>query len=112
MSLEDFVEVESKKLDEDKKKWAENKEFAPFFNLPEGESKVEFLGVEPRKITTDNGVKVVFAIEVVGQKFDFAVNPRNPIYREIVHKLKEGKRVLHILRIGTKKDTRYKILEK
>jgi len=61
---------------------------------------------------SDNGViKVIIPVKQDGKEFNFWLNSKNPIYFEIIKRLREGQRVFKILRTGKKKQTRYKLVD-
>jgi len=59
----------------------------------------------------NNVVKVIIPVKKDDKKFSFWLNIKNPTYKEIIRKLKEGKRHFKILRTGKMKQTRYQLVE-
>ena len=64
-----------------------------------------------KKYVGDDGGtrKIVTVIHDHKEKIWF-LNTRNPLYKEIVLKLKEGTRSFKIMRTGKRKDTRYTLV--
>jgi hypothetical protein len=59
----------------------------------------------------EGGVRVKIPVEHLGHKKVLWLNKRNPLLRDIIKKAAEGKTDFKVIQTGTKKDTKYSILE-
>jgi len=60
---------------------------------------------------TNGTVKKIIPCIVNGEEKAWWLNTHNPIYKQLLEKLKTGQKVFKIFRIGKMKDTRYTIVE-
>ncbi len=112
-SLAEFAEKEDIRIEADKQKYAEENKLPGFFNMEEGENHFQILDDEPRQKEFNGQPRKIFRIKLsTGEERDWLVNPRNPIYSELIKKITEGKRAFVIMRHGFGLDTRYTILDK
>jgi len=65
--------------------------------------------VAPRDADTQTGKTKVFIVSYKGEKRGFMLNPINPLYREILVKLKAGKKTFTIHRTGRGLKTRFEL---
>jgi hypothetical protein len=82
----------------------------PFWNAPQGETKIEIDTTRPAfKGKFDN--KKVFHIFVEGDLKLWTVSTKSPIYREVINNLVKGSKVFKLIRVGTdQKNTRYSLV--
>jgi hypothetical protein len=110
-TLKEFGTAERERLDKEKKQRIEDAGYAPFFVIKDGESAVlEFVDTPPRQTEGKYGTKMVFSIkDANGIAFDYSVNPRAPLYREIVANIAENRYKLQITRVGEGMETQYSV---
>lgn len=78
-------------------------EFEIDFSKPFGEWKTE----EEGKTT----VKKIIPVVVNGQKMNWWLNTRNPVYAEIIKLGAGGQKMFKVLQTGTQKSTRYNLVK-
>ncbi|RPJ79208.1 MAG: hypothetical protein EHM20_02000 [Alphaproteobacteria bacterium] len=61
--------------------------------------------------TVNKAVKVIVPVEHQGIKKILWLNKRNPLYREIMQRAKEGKTEFKVLQTGNKANTKYNLVE-
>ena len=118
-NIKNFVERENARIEQEKQASLTENGFTPFFKIPEGESELRFLDVEPvvNKQYTD---RIIFAVvdlksnpeltDNPDMEYSLSVNIKSPLYKDIISALNQGHDKLKILRIGTSKtDTRYSV---
>ena len=59
----------------------------------------------------EGGLRVKIPVEHLGHKKVLWLNKKNPLLRELIRKGAEGKTQFKVIQTGTKKDTKYSILE-
>jgi hypothetical protein len=87
--------------------------YRKFFNPRVGETKMLVHYAKPRTIETKYGTRKVFEISVDEDDYDFTVNEKSPLYRDLIQRLAQAKEAIDIIlvRTGTGKSTRYSIKE-
>ena len=60
---------------------------------------------------TSKAVKAIIPVTFQGQKLNFWLNKRNPLYHQLMDKAKTGITKFKILQTGTQKDTRYNLVD-
>lgn len=112
-TLKDFVKTENERLEKEKKEWAENQNFPGFWVPKKGENKFDILNEEPRNKTFSDGKKkIIFRIQTGGENKDWAINPKNPIYKATIERLEKGQTSFVLLCTGQSDETRYEYLDK
>jgi hypothetical protein len=108
-NLIEFAEKEKQRLDEQREEAMAEAGYVAFYKIPEGTTKVTFsTDVEPREDVKFGGT--IFRVTVNGEEKDLRINPRSPLYREVIANLAEHKVDMTITRMGTgMTDTRYKV---
>ena len=82
----------------------------PFWNAPQGETKIEIDITRPAFKGKFDGKKV-FHIFVEGDLKLWTVSTKSPIYREVINELMKGNKVFKLIRVGTDvKNTRYSLV--
>lgn len=59
----------------------------------------------------DQTVKKIMPVSKDGERFVVWLNVRNPLYRQILEKLKEGQNKMRVLRTGQRENTRYTLVK-
>jgi len=111
-SLQDFCEKEKKTIEQEAEKYKQEHDLKGFWIPEEGENRFTILDKDVRDQDFGEGTRKIFRVKVNEEEKDWALNPRNPIYKQLINKLSEGKRSFVMLRAGEGKQTRYKFLEK
>jgi hypothetical protein len=109
--LTDFLKMEKTRLQKEREEQLEEFGIRKFFRIPVGTTEIEFMTSElPREMTSKFGNQQrVFYIKIGAEEYSLGVNLTNPLYREIINALAEGKYKLKITRTGTGIDTRYSL---
>ena len=111
--LEEFAKGEQERLDSEGAQRMQELGYNPSYVFDNGDSDVlEFQDAEVREYESKFGTRkafVVNAASVPGTAFDFSVNPRSPLYRQIVTELAAGHRKLQITRVGEGVETQYSV---
>lgn len=111
--LADFIKNENQKLEQEARDFKEKNTFPGFWVPNKGENSFEItLDQEPRQKDFGNGLRKIFRIQVSGKDFDWAINPKNPVYRELLQRLGKGQNSFVLLCTGSGKETRYEFLDK
>lgn len=111
-TMKEFVEAENKKLEAENKEFYEKNQYPGFWTPEKGETRFEIMPNEPRQKEFKGKMKVIFHVKVGGVEKDWAVNPKNPAYRELVKRLSKGQTSFVLLRTGSDTETRYEFLDK
>lgn len=110
MSFQESINAEKIRIERETEEYKKKENLPGFWVAPVDELSVfTVLEAEIRDKDFGEGLRKIFSIEVDGAKKDWALNPRNPLYGELVLKLADGYRVFDVLRIGEKAKTRYKL---
>ena len=112
MDFQESIIAENNKLQQDAEKYRQDANLPGFWVAQKGENYVSILPELPREKDFGQGVRKIFEVKGNGEKKDWAVNPQNPIYKEVIRALVAGKRDLCLLRTGEKQATRYELLDK
>jgi hypothetical protein len=107
-NISEFAKEEQKRLDVEKSKRLEEKGYEEFYHIPEGQTEISFLNQLPR-VNSTYPDRQIFRISVSDKSYDLSVNVNSPLYRDIIRHLSQGQSNLKVLRLGTGKDTRYKV---
>ena len=108
MDFAESVKAEKERVEQEAQNYKDKANLPGFWVMPVDDISVFIvLEEEIRDKNFGEGMRKIFAIEVEGERKDWALNPRNPLYSEVVLKLSEGCRVFKVLRKGDKGETRY-----
>jgi hypothetical protein len=113
LDVDSFFHDEAERIETDRKAVMAEKGYREFFSLPVGQTTMILHKSVPRITKGDYGERKVFRIHQDGKEYDFAINPRSPIYREVIKRLSattEKSITLTIVRAGEGKQTRYSIV--
>ena len=112
MSFEESILAEKEKIEQDAQAYKDRADLPGFWVMPVDDiSTFKVLDEDVRDKDFGQGVRKIFAIEVEGERKDWALNPKNPLYSELVLRLAVGDRVFKVLRTGEKAQTRYTLKE-
>jgi len=106
-ALESFLNNELDTLETERQGMLTEKGYAEFLKLESGETQVTFQPVIPRLVEGSFGDRRAFRVTVHGTEYDWAVNPRSPMYRQLLVLLKKAPVTVKIIRVGEGKSTRY-----
>ena len=107
-SLIEIAKSENTRLEAEAKEALKEMGYADFLRIPEGATNVQFVDQPPRvndKFTN----RLIFRVSVDGKEYDWSVNTRSPLYRDIMAALAQGHTGLAVLRVGEGMDTRYSV---
>lgn len=112
MDFSESIKAENEKLELENQKFREEQKLPGFWIPEKGENRLVVNEKEVREKDFGEGMRKIFSVRIANQEKDWAVNPRNPVYKEIVKRLAGGQRDFVLLRTGEGKATRYEILDK
>jgi len=107
---QNWIQQKREQLKQERKVAMKEKGMMELFNMPIGETEITIDDlVPPRKAETKFGDRDILRITVNGAASDWMINPKSPLYRELLEHLYEGKNHFIIVRSGIEKQTRYSI---
>ena len=105
-----WIEQKREQLKQERKTAMKAKGMMELYNMPIGETEITIdTNITPRKAETKFGDRDVLRITVNGSACDWMINPKSPLYRELLEHLYEDKNHFIIVRSGLEKQTRYSI---
>ena len=107
-SLIEIAKSENTRLEAEAKEALKEMGYADFLRVPEGTTNIQFIDQPPRvndKFTN----RLIFRVSADGKEYDWSVNTRSPLYRDIMSALSDGHTKLAVLRVGEGMDTRYSV---
>ena len=110
MSVKDFVAGEQARRAKEREEYLEDKDYKEFIKWPQGVTSFTLEAVIPRDNESFGTPKKVFRVTVKGEEFDWSINPRSPMYGDILDYLLEAPVDLKINRLGEGLETRYSLL--
>jgi hypothetical protein len=88
----------------------EKKGYRETLRLPIGETTVTIdKETEPRQVDTKYGKRLAFLVTVDGEKYDWLLNEKSPIYEEMLEELMKGNNAIIVVRSGEGRATRYSL---
>lgn len=113
LSLADYARQEDERITAEKNKFLADQNL-PGFWVPEiGENRFEIQDNPPREKDFGQGTRKIFQIKnQKGELKDWAVNPKNPVYADLMRRITNGQRLYVLLRTGKELNTRYEVLDK
>jgi len=107
---QNWIQQKREQLKQERKTAMKEKGMMELFNMPIGETEITIdTDIAPRKAETKFGDRDVLRITVNGSACDWMINPKSPLYRELLEHLYEDKKHFIIVRSGLEKQTRYSI---
>ena len=110
--LTKWVKTEQGRIEKERKDFMKKHDMKQFFRPPKGSIDVVLLPKVPRAIKGDYGTRQAFRVGIGGTEFDWPVNPRSPIYRDLVEHLGDAPVAFELIRTGEGKQTRYDVVWK
>ena len=111
-TFQEQIEEEVNRVEKEKQEAFDKKGLKTFWAPSKGENLVEILPVPIKESKFENTLKKVFRVNVKGKEFDWSLNPKNPIYRDIIREMKAGTMIFNVLKTGDGPSTRYELLKK
>ena len=105
-----FFQQEAERLERERAEFNEKNGYRDFLSLPRGLNVVEFYDEEPTENSTYKD-RFNFHVKYNGKEYDWSINRKAPLYRELISYLSKGIRKFEVLRSGTGLETRYEITE-
>ena len=109
--LEDFVAADQAARVESRALYLEEHDMKDFVKWPQGVTDFELQPTIPRSHDSFGKQKMAFRVVVDGEELDWSVNPRSPMYGQVVDRLLEAPVAMKINRLGEGLKTRYSLLE-
>lgn len=110
MSLKDFIKAEKAKIKKEREEYLEQKDYKEFVKWPQGVTEFTLEAAIPRPHVSFGTAKKVFRVSKDGEELDWSVNPRSPMYRELLDLLAEAPCAVKINRLGEGLETRYSLI--
>jgi len=108
--LDRFLNEEMIRLDQEKKQLYETKGMREFAQFEQGETKIALIPMTPKLNEKGQyGVRRVFRIAMGGKEYDWGINPRSPMYRELLKRLQDNMLEFTVIKIGEGKATRWSV---
>ena len=93
--LDEYFKSESERLESERQKRIRDKGYAEFFKAPVGETRMTVKYQKPRDIESKYGSRKVFRISVDGKEYDFTVNEKSSLYRNLVRSIDRSTPAMH-----------------
>lgn len=106
-SLDEFLDTETVRIEGERQDLLSEKGYAEFLKLESGETRVKFMPSIPRFVEGSFGDRRAFRVIVKDKEYDWSVNPRSPMYRQLIELLRRAPVEVKIIRVGEGKNTRY-----
>ena len=107
--LSDFIASEKARMTKEREEYVKEQGFKPFVKWEQGITAFTLKPVIPRPHESFGTPKMVFSIDVHGEELDWSVNPRSPMYRDLIDLMDNGTLNLSINRLGEGLETRYNL---
>ena len=104
-----FIASEQSRMEKDRQEYLEEQDFKDFVRWPQGVTEFTLEPVIPRVHESFGAEKRLFRVTVDGDLLDWSVNPRSPMYRELLDVLGGAPVELSINRLGEGLETRYNL---
>ena len=108
--IKKFVEEERAAREADRAAYMEEHDMKTFVKWPKGTTVFMLEPVIPRAHQSFGKDVKVFRILIEGEEFDWSINPRSPLYGQIVERLLEAPVELKLNRSGDGLQTRYELI--
>ena len=106
----DWINRESEILELEQKEFNENSGNVSYWKIPQGATDITVDTTTPVKDSNFPDKKELH-IFVNDEEKIWTISRKSPMYREVIHALKEGKTKFKVIRIGsTASDTRYDLV--
>lgn len=109
IGLKEFIMEEKAMIEKARAEYLEEKDYKEFVKWPQGVTEFTLMPIIPRPHESFGTPKKVFRITVDEEYKDWSVNPRSPMYRELLDYLADAPCDLKINRLGEGLDTRYSL---
>lgn len=111
--VEKWVKEAKEKADKEREIFMKEQEgYEELWTAPQGESNITIdTTKEPRIAETQYGDRQVLRIQILEDKTlvekDWMINPKSPLWAEVLDRLAEDKPCMTLIRVGERKQTRY-----
>lgn len=110
--LEDFIAAEKATIAKEREEYMADKDYKDFVKWPQGVTEFTLEAVIPRAHESFGTPKKIFRVTVDEELLDWSVNPRSPMYRELLDLLSDAPAACRINRLGEGLQTRYSLIYK
>ena len=108
--MSDWINQESEILELEQKEFNENSGNVSYWKIPQGATDITVDTATPVKDSNFPDKKELH-IFIDGTEMIWTISRKSPMYREVIHALKDGKTKFKVIRIGTTaSDTRYDLV--
>ena len=110
-TLEDYSKKELSRIEHERQEAIKAKGGLPFLpKLELGVTRLKILPVVPKDWNGQNGPRKQFNVTQNGTEYTWSVNPRSPLYRDLLNILPMAPVEIDVVRTGeTRSDTRYSV---
>jgi hypothetical protein len=110
--LQKYIAAQKENLDKQRHDAMEKKGYKDFYTFEEGETAFILHPVIPREKQGMYGLQSVFRISVEGHEYDFSVNQKSPVFRQLIELMDNMTDALklRITRVGVGKATKMTVL--
>jgi len=109
-SIEEFYKAEKARIEAEREAYLADKDYKTFMKWNQGVTGFTLEPVIPRNHESFGKDKKVFRITIDGEEYDWPVNPRSPMYREVLDRLLEAPVEMRLNRLGEGLQTRYSLI--
>ena len=109
--IEAFKAAEVKRIEADRAKYFEDEDLKPFIKWPKGVTGFQLMPKVPVLHDSFGTDKYKFRVLVDGELYDWSVNPKSPMYMQLIEALGPEPVALKISRYGELLATRYELVE-
>ncbi len=107
--LAEFLRTEQERLDRARQERMAEKGQLPFAQFDTGDSKIRLVRKVPQSPEANKYGRAGFYVVQAKQERMWTVNPRSPIYRQIIEYLTKGQLDIIVTKTGSGKNTRYDV---
>jgi len=109
-SIEEFYKAEKARIEAMRVAYLADKDYKTFIKWPQAVTPFKLMAAIPRDHESFGKEKKVFRILIGKEEFDWPVNPRSPMYRELLEALLKAPIDLEMNRMGEGMQTRYSLI--
>ena len=110
MSIKEFVQKELARMEEERKQYMEDQGLIDYVVWEKGATSAVLLPKIPVHDPDGSfGPRYKFQVKLGENEYTWSVNPRSPMYRELVSKLEVAPAGFVLIRTGDGKQTRYDV---
>jgi hypothetical protein len=106
--INQWIESEIKRVDALKMKQLQDRGYTPFYQFPEGETRITLVKKLPEPHERYEG-RMNFHITVNKESYLWSVTKIGPIYRQLLDAMRRGQTAITVIRVGQGRNTRWSL---